>query len=228
MNNSLADTSPLSHLIICDNHKFIFFRTRKTASSSIRSSLLPHVVHGIHIHDRSRRPNLKTVIADGSSRDENTRLHQHLRPGKCKRLVGADLFHDYFKFVFVRNPWDTMVSRYFWNRSRKRRRANPESMEFPAWLRWYLAHPGSEQDNQWRYVSIDNVRVVDYIGRYETLEQDLRTVFHRVGIDELPVLGHEKGGFRPKAHYREFYDDESRALVSRRYRHAIRVFGYTF
>lgn len=52
---------------------------------------------------------------------------QHWMPLKMKKEIGQSEWNEYFKFTFVRNPWDRLVSffcywkkRFDWNRPAKK------------------------------------------------------------------------------------------------------------
>jgi hypothetical protein len=49
---------------------------------------------------------------------------------------------------------------------------------------------------------------VDFLGRFETLEQDLRSL-EQVGLSSAEALPDAKTGFRPgSVRYRDHYDEE--------------------
>jgi hypothetical protein len=67
--------------------------------------------------------------------------------------------------------------------------------------------------------------VVDYVGRFENLQNDFDVVCDKIGMD-TPSL--------PRAletqheHYTEYYDSETREHVGLRYKEDIEYFGYEF
>lgn len=146
-------------------------------------------------------------------------------------------FHKYFKFAFVRNPWDRLVSTYFflkrggmnetdraWAAENvmpfvdfcdfvRHRLTSADAMTFPH-LRpqcFYLADRSG------------NIKT-DFVGRYENLAQDFAEVARRLGSHAaLPVSNtshHE--------HFTEYYDNATRAAVADVYANDIALFGYTF
>jgi len=71
---------------------------------------------------------------------------------------------------------------------------------------------------------LDGAVIVDFIGRYETLATDLAYVGDRLGLPlALPHLNRSA-----HAHYRDYYTDETRAIVAARFARDIERFGYTF
>src|SRR5262249_747531 len=136
----------------------------------------------------------------------------------------------YFSFGFVRNPWDRMVSVY--------RRTDPHLLEharslgvelgglpFDEFLARTAQITHAHLADQARFVCAADGRVLaDFVGRFETLADDFRTVCQRLAIDApLPRLNTSQHDG-----YRTYYDERSRALVAQRYRRDIELFGYVF
>jgi hypothetical protein len=70
---------------------------------------------------------------------------------------------------------------------------------------------------------------VDFIGRYESLEEDYRRAMARIGIADPPPLPRAKASFRPAdASYRAHYTPASRETVARRFAREIDLLGYVF
>lgn len=131
------------------------------------------------------------------------------------------LWESYRKIGFVRNPWDREVSRYFW----RHRNTGKRSVE--GFRRHVLSGP---VDNEWGIISIGDKLVLDFVGRYETLEDDFARLLNHLGYKHSVPLARAKAGFRSadERDYRRFYDDETRELVGQRQAKMVEVFGYTF
>ena len=71
---------------------------------------------------------------------------------------------------------------------------------------------------------------VDFMGRYETLSEDLRKVMQTLGLPTTGELPHAKGDVRPEGRsaYRDYYDAETRALVESWYPGELELFQDSF
>ena len=136
-------------------------------------------------------------------------------------------WRDYFKFCFVRNPFDRAVSDFIW---RTRKTGNTE-MTFRDFLQRLERRDFSNTaiprhfDN-WPIYTIDDRIAVDFVGRLERLADDLEEVFARLELHH-PPLPHAKR-MRPFASYRNWYRNDERSLVERLFANEIRQFGYSF
>jgi len=103
----------------------------------------------------------------------------HLSARQIKRRVGEKVWSDYHKAVVVRNPFDTVVSDYFWLRRRSDRSIPASSIEdFRSWL--FTNPPGLARNNRRHW--IDGVSSLDSVIYYENLLEDLRAFSIRLDI----------------------------------------------
>jgi hypothetical protein len=173
------------------------------------------------------------------------------------RYLSPELFGDYFKFGFVRNPWDRMVSMYKYFGYQRICGFNEfvcRDFGKDLWrtMRWFVC-PQTE------YLCDENGElIVDFVGRYEALQADFHEVCRRLGLPptDLPHVNDTRSGqaradttigrelrklksypwwllrgrslARIRRPYMDYYNDESREHVSRLYRSDIERFGYSF
>jgi len=77
--------------------------------------------------------------------------------------------------------------------------------------------------------SIDGGLAVDFVGRFENLEGDLKRALDQVGLKLDTPLPHAKTTFRrTSAPYRDYYDGDTRAMVGDWYAQEIALLDYAF
>lgn len=149
-------------------------------------------------------------------------------------------FGSFFKFTFVRNPWDRLVSSYFFLKK------GGMNAEDTIWSRDNLSRYRTFRSFVESWVNNDNVQdwthfipqyqyichpvtlrpLIDFIGKFEQIENDYKKVADRLGVKKrLPKLNVTKT--RPKG-YRQFYTPRTRDIVARVYSKDIEMFGYDF
>ena len=152
--------------------------------------------------------------------------------------------NNYFKFSFVRNPWSRFVSlfNYFKSPRRGRRRLHrecfgrytqDENKKFKKFANSFnrgkpmVAYGvwDVHYKEQWRFIYDNDQQAVDYIGRFETLQDSFNVALDNIGLQhrQLPHLRKTK-----HKHYTEYYDDETRQIVAEKYAKDIEYFGYKF
>ena len=121
----------------------------------------------------------------------------------------------YFSFGFVRNPWDIAVSEYFYNvKNHGERRSFKDFLKLPRAGLYHLK-PQHEFFN----------RNVNFIGRFENLQEDFNFVCDTIEIPRGELSHQNKSTHNP---YWDYYDDESRQLIARRFNKDIEYFNYEF
>ena len=150
---------------------------------------------------------------------------------EARALVGPEIWASYFKFAFVRNPWDRLVSWYHMciqrasenNFSRYIKEHAPTFDDFVTKTTTGVAEKTTH--NQLDYVTDENGEMMlDFIGRYESLQEDFAVVKGKLNLaSELPHVN--KSSHRD---YRDYYTDETRGIVARRFARDIEYLGYHF
>ena len=216
----------LKHVIL-HKYKVIYFDTPKVACSSIRYALADlleiQVAPQVGIHARDSLPHV----------DKKTLFEE---------------YKDYFKFSFVRNPWDRLLSCYSEKiRDEKLNNNNFSngvansigkhgvfrgSMSFEEFVDALSTIPDRRADPHLRsqYALLSNESgelFLDFIGRFENLEEDFDKVCHLAGMPKTS-LPHKNQSPMKKANYIDYYTDKTKNFVSQRYAKDIEVFEYKF
>ena len=151
-------------------------------------------------------------------------------------------FDSYFKFTFVRNPWDRVFSAYNFL---KKGGANEFDRQWAPKIACYetfdnfikrgLHTPQMVKKLHFRPqhwfldVPYHSDISVDFVGFFENIVQDFEIIKSRLNLDHDPVLKHvNQSSLNQKLDYRDFYTDETREIVGRFYCQDIKRFGYEF
>jgi hypothetical protein len=163
-----------------------------------------------------------------------TKFPRHAKVIAARELLPRDYFDALFKFAFVRNPWDLQVSSFHHIR-RERAHYLGGHQNFADFLRWkldperpYQFHIDTSIELQSDYlIDLHGNLLVDFIGRYEHLEQDFQTACKHIGLRGIS-LPHRRRAHDRKQDYRHYYDDASRELVAHYFAPDIERLGYAF
>lgn len=151
-----------------------------------------------------------------------------------------------YKFSFVRNPWDRLVSAWTYLR-RNASTGNTENVPGAKWFTDHVAQYADFETFVLRWVSKRNVenahnhfhpqvsflknvagRIdLDFVGRYENLAEDFRQVSQALGSTAtLEVRNRTRA--RQSTPYRECYSPKTAEVVAGAYEDDIQAFGYQF
>ncbi|KUJ85125.1 hypothetical protein AVO45_17900 [Ruegeria marisrubri] len=198
---------------IYPSHKAVFVHIPKTGGSSIAALLK---------HDRLVDTKRNAVDPRGDGRETMVELVEAL---------GSEA-DDYFKFAFVRNPWDRFVSAYHYVAQRR-----PELTEVTSHKTFEDFVPAFAADPerflsiryfrpQWSYLIDDQGNSpADFVGRFERFDDDLQTILARLGI-QRSLMRHRKKSKR--SDYREYYDVWRRDAIAEIYARDIEIYDYKF
>lgn len=202
--------------MISADRGWIFVHVQKTGGNSVRSAL------GVEIDD----------------------AHKHFLARDLRELYGEVTWQQCFKFAFVRNPWERLVS--WWSMIDGHRHRFNATIPLNKFIHYVLEHAGSFEEfiarctdeiidndgrksilrNQIDYlVGDDGTVIIDFIGHFERLQDDFDEVARRLGVAgvELPRLNASKHGA-----YTEYYTPAMAEAVGRLYARDIETFGYRF
>ena len=149
-----------------------------------------------------------------------------------------------FKFCFVRNPYDRIISA--WKYYQQRFKSSISLKEFILIAVddtiTYTSKNNMDENGGWDLSKFDTYKTflrhhsipqthpfnclykADFIGRFENINEDMAKICDQLNMEaKLPHRNKTKRG-----HYRDYFDIESRWLVDKWYREDIERLGYTF
>ena len=200
---------------ISHEYKFIFVHIPKTAGTTICSSW--------------EGSSLKSICKETGVLGGNHKTALELKEQFRK------YWKDYFKFAVVRNPYSRFVSDFFFSELKPKEtfqtQWNDKQAEGLLPQLYWISDREQSYQKQSSYDRVDihyGNLMMDYLCRYENLNQDLETVFNILGIQaSADVLPHFRQTVYKDA-YTKYYTQELRSLVSFMYREDIERFGYTW
>ena len=162
---------------------------------------------------------------------------------------GKRLYPGLYTFAFVRNPWDRMVSCY---RDKIRHEAGgftsfsssgvahclatfdefTAGMSFESFVHAVASIPDADADEHFRsqhpYLTDDLGGVaIDFVGRYENLQDDFRHVAETIGLPSQTVLPRLQVA-ASSVNYTDYYTQETQRVVASRFCEDIERFAYQF
>ncbi|WP_052055837.1 sulfotransferase family 2 domain-containing protein [Myxosarcina sp. GI1] len=167
----------------------------------------------------------------------------HTTLSKYQLVFSQSEFDRYFKFTFVRNPWDRVFSAYNFLQKggltkEDKRWAAAEIAPFASFddfVRMGLHKPIIQK---WRHFrpQVDFLLIpgssklqVDFLGFFENLQEDFQYVVDKLNIHDIPDLKHENAtNPHQKLDYKDFYTDKTRNIVAEIYKSDLDIFGYSF
>jgi len=230
-------------MIISHKYKFIFLKTNKTAGTSIEIALSgvcgdDDIISPISPEDEKTRsalgyrgpqhhraPAREYGIVDVAKlllkgRKKN-RFYNHMPASKVKALIPDDTWNNYYKFCFERNPWDRVISLYYWRCKTEPRPSIKRFIDSGALKR--LKRKGLE------LYTIDGQIAVDKVCRFENIAAELESIRTQLGITEKLELPHAKSRFRKdKRSYRDILDEEQKTRIADMFSNEIKLMGYEF
>jgi hypothetical protein len=156
------------------------------------------------------------------------------------RLYGKEKFDEYYKFTFVRNPWDRLFSGYNFLKeggmnSLDKNFSATVLKDFDTFEDFVMKWCSEENINSWvhfipqyKYIYDKNENlVVDFVGRFENFNDDFEKVRSKLEVGE-PLKHLNKTKQKKENQYREAYSDEMRDKVYNLYKKDVELLNYSF
>lgn len=208
-------------MIVSHRHRFIFAAVPKTGTHAVRQALRERMGDedveqvGLFVNKRFPWADLAAI------------QHGHLSLRQVRPYVGEEAFAAYFKFAFVRNPFDRFVSFCaFMLRGGDVFQRHPRE----AMRHFLFADPPEGhilfQPQAWLLVDDDGETLLaDQVGRVEDMQGSYDDICARIGIAPRPL---DRVNGTRREDYRVYYDQALIDGVAARYAQDLALFGYDF
>ena len=157
---------------------------------------------------------------------------QHLTALECKNLLGNRQWKKRFKFSIVRNPWDKVVSHFHHRVKTNQTGLGDNPIDFKEWVKLSYGEQNPKYYNKpkffmpqidWLTDSKGKISV-DFIGRFENLENDFQLICKKIGTTAvLPLVNKSE-----RREYHHYYDDATKEIVGKWFEKDIDYFNYNF
>jgi hypothetical protein len=226
--------------IICRDHRLLFIMAPRTGCTAVGELLIAEL-GGQYIPPQN--------VTDGQGRVLVRQKHSTLGELMSNGLITPEERAGLFTFSAVRNPFDSLVSLYVkqssvdqpllddpasWvNRSGRRRASFKFARDhtFEEWLADRFRPSLSTRIKRLpfgRRVRDPWTEGVDFVMRFERLQDDLNEALRRAGVERqlsIPAVNVTPGRER---NYRAYYSERSRQIVERHFHRQLDQFGYEF
>ena len=207
-------------MIISHQHRFIFAAIPKTGTHSVRQALRKHMSAedieqvGLFVNKRFPYAELAQIS------------HGHLSLQQVRPFIGEEVFSGYFKFAFVRNPFDRFVSYCaFMTRENGAFERNPREVMRHLLFKVRPMHHVLFQPQHGFITDGEGRLLADYVGRVEEMQLSYDAICGKIGIPSQPL---EQVNSSRRNSYREYYDQQLIDGVRELYARDVELFGYEF
>lgn len=206
-------------MIVSALHKFIFVAIPKTGTHSVRQALRQHLGPedieqvGLFVQKKFPIPELAQI------------RHGHLSLAQVRPYLRPEEFDGFFKFAFVRNPFDRFVSYCaFITRDGGHFEQDPRAV-----MRHFIDNPPWQHilfKPQHEFLTGDQGELLsDDVGRVEAMQQSYDRIAERIGI---PKTALERVNSSNRKDYRDYYDPSLMEGVAKLYARDLELFSYEF
>ena len=211
-------------MLVSHTHSFAFVHVPKTAGSSVHLALGRHATH-VDDYWANRVLARCGIPVNRFAPWPYTKFRPHASAATLAAWLPPEVFERLFKFAFVRNPWDLLVSYWHYLRDKAGHRRGHVARRLPDFAAYVEYEIRRGQFSQSGLLCDRRGRLlVNFVGRYESLASDFAFICHRVGIEA--TLPRVNAGSR--GDYRDYYTPALAARVGEAFAPDVERFGYAF
>jgi len=210
--------------------KFIFMKTAKTAGTSVEIFFEPYCLppsSGVRRERTEEVVSSAGIVGYRGPDPSKSAFYNHMSANDLRKKLGESCWNEYFKFSVIRNPFDKLVSAfYFFNRDNLTVSKNiQEDFLINSFRHWVVSNKGPLDRHIY---TIDGNVCLDYFIRYESLLDDIKYLCEVFEIKfDSAQFGEYKRGFRNElVALARYYDAATIRVVEQLYDLELQHFGY--
>ena len=208
--------------MISHKDKLIFVHIRKNGGTSITHILLTNITG-----QETKSP---IFSLPQNIRDKYELNHlKHAKASTIREHLSQENWNEYYKFAFIRNPWDRTVSTYHWGKVKEKRYSKLSFYEYVKLIQQNdKTHPLFHlfQSQTSFITSLDGEIIVDDIFPFEDLQNNIKIVGSKINMDMSIIKKHNTTDNRKE--YKSYYTPELRDIIYDRYKDDVQLFNYEY
>lgn len=203
----------------------IFVHIPKTAGISLTHAIMSHIVGTDTSGEIGHLSNKLKIRFELRGKQKHKQAYNYVPAD-----ISKELWDNYYKFAFIRNPWDRAVSEFHWRHTLLTRKPSKNFKEF-------LGHCERRLQNidkgiYWTHAQTQKSYVTNNIGdiilndlfKFEDMDNNIKIISDKLNI----TLNMKKYNSSNHKHYRKYYNCETEEIVRRLYKEDIEMFNYEF
>lgn len=220
-------------MLLSHSKKFIFFKTKKTASTSVELFFEKFCSPKTKISEATEEliSNFGIVGSRMFKQNSFDTYYNHMPAEKILSSIGPKIFDSYHKFSIVRNPYDKLVSMFWWHQFVTSQLNNVSRLNFKdiriKFREFILKEENIPQDKN--IYTINGEIVANRILKYENLLEDLNDCCKFLDIPFEPntfrTYKRVKSRVEP---FQDYYDEETVKYVKKFFDWELKMFSYDF
>ena len=229
-------------MIISHKHKFIFFKTEKTAGTSLEIALSgicgpTDVITPISKIDEQYRQELGfrgpqnylepkkssffKKLFKGTDSNLKPLFYNHISAAEVKPRLSTEQWNSYHKFAFERNPYDKIISWFYWTKADEQYGS----------LQKFIESGEAALLKGWNVYTQNNKLIVDKVYKYEELTTALTDLSQELNLAselKLPAKKTKSHTRKNHRHYSQVLTGQQRQWVEKEFAPVLKKFNYVF
>lgn len=230
-------------MIISHKHKFIFIKPAKVAGTSVELNLSKNcgtndIITPLNNYNKKSDSDFYIDYSCNYGR-----FKSHNTPNKLKTMIDKKIWDTYLKITIIRNPFDLVISRYYWLLFKKKKnikyyfKNNKFKLliiEILSFLNlffrfgYYVNNFNFKWKNTHFYLDENNNKICDYYLRFENIDEDYKLLCKKLNLkyEKLPLIKNKQR--IKKKHYSKYFNQKQIKKLNLMFENELKIFNYKF